>query len=72
MTTEGTQTRQKPSRFWVVMEGKLGSRIVWAWGLVTTGPGFDEVYFTETDGHTPADISEVPQIVKHLFTVQGR
>lgn len=57
------------NRHWVVMEGKIGSHTVWCWGLVTTGPGFDEVYFTESDGHTPADIPHVPPTTRHLFTV---
>jgi len=57
-------------RTYVVMEARVGSRNVWVWGLVTKGPGFDEVYYTEADGFTPAEITEVPRTARHLFTVE--
>jgi hypothetical protein len=55
---------------WVVMEARAGgSRSVWCWGLVRSGPGFDDVFFTEADGVTPADIDSPPQLLATLFVV---
>ncbi|WP_162941571.1 hypothetical protein [Desertimonas flava] len=47
-------------KHWVVMEAPIGARMVWAWGLVGDEPGFEQTYFTETDGHTPANIDDAP------------
>lgn len=53
----------------VVMEARTGSRTVWAWCTVTTGPGFDSIAFTATDGITPVDPPREHQLGKHIFTV---
>jgi hypothetical protein len=54
---------------WVVMEARAeGSmRPVWMWGLVRGGPGFEDVFFTEPDGVTPADIEAPPHALRTLF-----
>lgn len=59
-----------PTQTWVVMEGRVGAQTVWAWCLVGTGPGFDEVAFTEGDGMTVPELDEAPsRFDRHLFTV---
>lgn len=55
---------------WVVMEVVMGSEKVWAWGKASAdGPGFDEIYYTERDGFTAAEVAGVPALGAHLFTV---
>jgi hypothetical protein len=56
-------------KHWVVMSAQIGSRQVWAWGLVGAGPYFEEVNFTDRDGFTPADLDQLPVLSEHLFTV---
>ena len=69
MTEVKTSMKAKPKRTYVVMKARIGGSHYWTWGLVTTGPGFDEVFYTETDGYTPANIDEAPSNLEHLFTV---
>lgn len=45
-----------------------GNRVVWAWCLLTTGPGFASISFTASDGITPVDPPETYRLGKHLFS----
>lgn len=56
-------------KHWVVMQAELGNDVFWAWGLVTDGPGFDDVHYTSRDGVTAREVTEQPRLTKHLFTV---
>lgn len=48
---------------WVVCEVSLGSVVVWGWGWLGVGPGFDEVFFTDRDGVSPVDPGDVAPVL---------
>lgn len=52
----------------MVFETRDRGHIVWAWCLLADGPGFDEVFFTETDGMTPADAPDPMRLERVVFT----
>jgi len=57
---------------WVVMTVRIGSQNLWAWGKPSAdGPGFDEIYYTHTDGFTPAEVpgDQPPSLGALLFVV---
>lgn len=57
---------------WVVMLAVVGSESYWAWCQVSGGDGygFENIFYTETDGFSPADPGPTaPQLRTFLFAI---
>jgi len=59
------------TKTYVVLEGRVGTRVVWAWCELKAGsPGFKEVTYTTPDGMGAPDLESAPaKLDRHLFTV---
>lgn len=61
-----------PPFTWLVFSTRIGSKTVWSWCKLTTGPGMDEVYYTDEDGVTPAELEAAPtKLGTFLFLVRS-